>query len=204
MLTLISSPTSPFARKVRIALAEKKIEYELVETSPWDAQSPVHAANPLGKVPVLTLDDGTQLFDSRVIAEYIDSVSPVSRLIPEPTRQRIAVRKWEALADGVSDALVLATQEGKRPAAKRDADYIARQRQKIDAGIAEMASELADRAWCNGEAYTLADIATGCTLGYVDLRLAEFDWRDRYPNLAKLAQKLAKRPAFVETQIPPS
>ena len=203
MLTLISSPTSPFARKVRIALAEKKIDYELVETSPWDAQSPVHAANPLGKVPVLTLDDGTQLFDSRVIAEYIDSVSPVSRLIPEPTRQRIAVRKWEALADGVSDALVLATQEGKRPVAKRDADYIARQRQKIDAGIAEMASELADRAWCNGEAYTLADIATGCTLGYVDLRLAEFDWRDRYPNLAKLAQKLAKRPAFVETQIPP-
>jgi len=204
MLTLISSPTSPFARKVRIALAEKKIDYELVETSPWDAQSPVHAANPLGKVPVLTLDDGTQLFDSRVIAEYIDSVSPVSRLIPEPTRQRIAVRKWEALADGVSDALVLATLEGKRPAAKRDVDYIARQRQKIDAGIAEMANELADRAWCNGEAYTLADIATGCTLGYVDLRLAEFDWRDRYPNLAKLAQKLAKRPAFIETQIPPS
>jgi glutathione S-transferase len=204
MLTLISSPTSPFARKVRIALAEKKIEYELVETSPWDAQSPVHAANPLGKVPVLTLDDGTQLFDSRVIAEYIDSVSPVSRLIPEPTRQRIAVRKWEALADGVSDALVLATQEGKRPVAKRDVDYIARQRQKIDAGIAEMASELADRAWCNGEAYTLADIATGCTLGYVDLRLAEFDWRDRYPNLAKLVQKLGKRPAFVETQLPPS
>jgi glutathione S-transferase len=204
MLTLLSSPTSPFARKVRIALAEKKIEYELVETSPWDAQSPVHAANPLGKVPVLTLDDGTQLFDSRVIAEYIDSVSPVSRLIPEPTRQRIAVRKWEALADGISDALVLATQEGKRPAAKRDTDFIARQRQKVDAGIAEMASELADRAWCNGEAYTLADIATGCTLGYVDLRLAEFDWRDRYPNLAKLALKLGKRPAFVETQLPPS
>ncbi|MEO6750086.1 MAG: glutathione S-transferase N-terminal domain-containing protein [Casimicrobiaceae bacterium] len=204
MLTLLSAATSPFARKVRIALAEKKIEYELVETSPWDAQSPVHAANPLSKVPTLTLDDGTQLFDSRVIAEYIDSVSPVSRLIPEPTRQRIAVRRWEALADGICDALVLITQEGKRPAAKRSAEWIARQRQKIDAGVAEMASELADRAWCNGDAYTLADIATGCALRYLDLRLAEFDWRDRYPNLAKHSEKLGKRPAFVETgEAPP-
>lgn len=202
MLTLISTATSPFARKVRIALAEKKIEYELVETSAWDAQSPVHIANPLGKVPVLTLDDGTQLFDSRVIAEYIDSVSPVARLIPEPTRQRIAVRKWEALADGVSDALVLITTEARRPASLRSPEWIARQRHKIDSGVANMASELAERSWCNGEAYTLADIAVGCALGYLDLRLAEFDWRDRYSNLAKLVEKLAKRPAFIETQIP--
>ncbi len=202
MLTLISSATSPFARKVRIALAEKKMEYERVETSPWDAQSPVHTASPLGKVPVLTLDDGTQLFDSRVIVEYIDSVSPVSRLIPEPTRQRIAVRKWEALADGVCDALVLIVNEARRPAARRSTEWISRQRNKIDAGVAEMASELAERSWCNGEAYTLADIATGCALGYVDLRLAEFDWRDRYPNLAKLVEKLAKRAAFIETQLP--
>lgn len=202
MLTLISSATSPFARKVRVVLAEKKIEYELVETSPWDVESVVHAANPLGKVPVLTLDDGTQLFDSRVIAEYIDGVSPVSRLIPEPSRQRIAVRKWEALADGISEALVLSVLEGKRPVSKRNVESIARQRRKIDAGVAEMASELADRTWCNGDAYTLADIATGCTLGYLDLRLADFDWRDRYPNLAKLAERLGKRPAFIETQLP--
>ncbi len=204
MLTLYSSGASPFARKVRIALAEKKIEFELVDTSPWDASSPVHAANPLGKVPVLTLDDGTQLFDSRVIAEYIDSVSPVSRLIPEPTRQRIAVRRWEALADGISDALVLLVQEGKRPAAKRSAEWSALQRQKIDAGVAEMSSELGERTWCNGEAYTLADIAVGCTLGYLDLRLAELDWRERYPNLARHAEKLAKRAAFAETAAAPA
>jgi glutathione S-transferase len=203
MLTLISAPTSPFARKVRIALAEKKIEYELVETSPWDAASPVHAANPLGKLPVLTLDDGTQLFDSRVIVEYIDSVSPVARLIPEPARQRIAVRKWEALADGACDALLLVVNEGRRPAALRSAEWTARQRHKVEAAVAEMSGEMADRSWCNGEAYTLADIATGCALGYITLRLADFDWRDRYPNLAKHADKLAKRPAFVETQLPP-
>ncbi|MEP7061276.1 MAG: glutathione S-transferase N-terminal domain-containing protein [Betaproteobacteria bacterium] len=202
MLTLISSPTSPFARKVRIALAEKKIEYDLVETSPWDAQSPVQAANPLGKVPVLTLDDGTQIFDSRVIVEYIDSVSPVSRLIPEPARQRIAVRKWEALADGACDALVLFVNEGRRPPAQRSDAWSARQRHKVESAVAEMAGELAERSWCNGEAYTLADIAAGCALGYIELRLADFDWRDRYPNLSRHADKLAKRAAFVETQIP--
>lgn len=200
MLTLISAAASPFARKVRIVLAEKKIEYELVETSPWEALSPVHTANPLGKVPVLTLDDGTQLYDSRVIAEYIDSVSPVAKLIPEPVRQRIAVRKWEALADGIADALVLTVVEGRRPAARRSSDWIARQRQKLEAGVAEMAEELGERNWCNGEGYTLADIATGCTLGYLDLRLAEFDWRDRYPNLGKLVERLGKRAAFIETQ----
>ena len=85
VLKLIASSTSPYVRKVRIALAEKKIDYQLVEVSPWTPGNPVHAWNPLGKVPVLVLDDGTQLFDSRVIVEYLDTVSPVSRLIPEPT-----------------------------------------------------------------------------------------------------------------------
>ncbi len=92
-MKLLSSPTSPYARKVRIALAEKKIDCELVEASPWAADSIVPTHNPLGKVPVLLLDDGTALYDSRVIVEYLDTVSPVSRLIPEPSRQRIAVRR---------------------------------------------------------------------------------------------------------------
>jgi glutathione S-transferase len=202
MLTLYYSHTSPFARKVRIVLAEKKIEFELLVTSPWDDASPVHAANPLGKVPVLALDDGTAIYDSRVIVEYVDSVSPVARLIPEPARQRIAVRKWEALADGACDALVLLVQERKRAAAKRSNEWIERQRVKIEKAVAEMASELGDRGWCNGEAYTLADIACGCALDYIDLRLEDFDWRERYPNLARHAEKLGKRPPFAES-LPP-
>ncbi|MBS0321617.1 MAG: glutathione S-transferase N-terminal domain-containing protein [Proteobacteria bacterium] len=202
MLTLLSSATSPFARKARIVLAEKKVEFQLVEASPWVADTPVAAANPLCKVPVLTLDDGTHLFDSRVIVDYVDSVSPVARLIPEAARQRVAVRRWEALADGICDALVLAVLEGRRKAAQRNTDWITRQRAKIDAGVAEMARELEDKPWCNGEGYTLADIATGCALGYIDLRYSELDWRDRYPNLAKLAEKLGKRPAFAETAPP--
>lgn len=199
MLKLIASTTSPYARKVRIALAEKKIEYQMVESSGWSPGNPVHAWNPLGKLPVLILDDGTHLYDSRVIVEYIDLVSPVSRLIPEPARQRIAVKKWEALADGVCDASSAIVIERRRPANLQSDEWIARQRRKIDEGTAELARELGERAWCHGEGYSLADIATGAALGYLDLRFAELDWRDLYPNLARLADKLDKRASFADT-----
>jgi glutathione S-transferase len=202
MLKLINSSASPYGRKVRIALAEKKIEYQLVEMSPA-GDNPVHAFNPLGKVPVLVLDDGTNLFDSRVIVEYIDSVSPVSRLIPEPARQRIVVRRWEAIADGVCDAAGLVTAENRRPARTQNAEWIARQQRKLREGVAEMARELEDRAWCNGEAYSLADIATGCALGYLDLRHPDFDWRAEFDNLARHYQKLSKRASFADT-VPPA
>ena len=201
MLKLINSPASPYGRKVRVALAEKKIEYQVVEMSPA-GDNPVHAYNPLGKVPVLVLDDGTHLFDSRVIVEYIDSVSPVSRLIPEPARQRIVVRRWEALADGVCDAAGLINTERRRPATLQSAEWIARQDRKIRQGVAEMTRELEDRAWCNGEAYSLADIATGCALGYLDLRYPDFDWRAECENLARHFEKLGKRPSFADTAPP--
>ena len=202
-MKLIASLTSPYARKVRIALAEKKIECDFVEQSPWDADSDVPTFNPLGKVPVLVLDDGSSLFDSRVIAEYIDSVSPVSRLIPEPSRQRIVVKRWEALADGICDAASAMVIEARRPARQQNQEWLERQRRKIESGLKELANELGERAWCNGEAYSLADIATGCALGYLDLRHPEVSWRSAYPNLVRLAEKLAKRASFAET-VPPA
>jgi glutathione S-transferase len=203
VLKLIASLTSPYVRKVRVALVEKKIEYQLVEASPWDAGNPVHAWNPLGKVPVLILDDGTRLFDSRVIVEYLDTVSPVSRLIPEPNRQRIAVRRWEALADGICDATQALVLERRRPARQQSKAWVERQQQKVAAGVAELAHELEEKAWCSGESYSLADIATGCALGYLDLRHPDLDWRGDHANLARLADKLAKRPSFQET-VPPA
>lgn len=202
-MKLIASYTSPYARKVRIALAEKKIEYDFVEESPWAEQTTVPTYNPLGKVPVLVLDDGTTLFDSRVIVEYLDTVSPVSRLIPEPNRQRIVVKRWEALADGICDAAVAVVLERKRPARQQNKDWLDRQLRKIDLGLKELGNELGEKVWCNGEAYSLADIATGCALAYLDLRHAAVDWRSAYPNLVKLAEKLAKRPSFAET-VPPA
>ena len=202
-MKLIGSYTSPYVRKVRIALAEKKIECDFVEESPWAAQTTVPTYNPLGKVPVLVLDDGTTLFDSRVIVEYLDTVSPVSRLIPEPNRQRIVVKRWEALADGVCDAAVAVVLESKRSARQQNKDWLDRQLRKIDLGLKELGNELGEKVWCNGEAYSLADIATGCALAYLDLRHAAIDWRAAYPNLVKLAEKLAKRPSFAET-VPPA
>ena len=187
---------------MRIVLAEKKIECQQIEQSPWPSDNPVHAYSPLGKVPVLVLDDGTALYDSRVIVEYLDNVSPVSRLIPEPSRQRIAVRKWEALADGVCDAVVGMVVEGRRAAQQQSPEWIARCERKVTEGVAELARELDDKAWCNGEAYSLADIATGCALGYLDLRQPAFGWRDAYANLARLHERVAKRPSFVDT-VPP-
>lgn len=202
MLKLVLSLTSPFARKVRIVLAEKRIDYEPVIDIPWDADTKVPQYNPLGKVPVLVLDDGTTLFDSRVIVEYLDTISPVSRLIPEPSRQRIAVRRWEALADGVCDAGALIVLEQKRAASKQDKTWIARQQLKIDLGLKAMAEELGEKSWCSGDAYNLADIAAGVALGYMDFRFPEIGWRDQYANLARFYEKVMQRQAFKDT-VPP-
>jgi glutathione S-transferase len=198
-MKLLASSSSPYSRKVRIAFAEKKIDYTLVEQDPWDANSIVGAHNPLGKVPVLVLDDGTNIFDSRVIVEYIDSVSPVSRLIPEPVRQRILVKRWEALGDGLLDAAVAVRAEKLRPQRQQSAAHLTRQLRKILATVEAMSRDLGDRSWCNGEGYTLADIATGVALGYLDFRHPEFAWRDSAPNLSRLLEKLAKRASFEST-----
>jgi glutathione S-transferase len=203
-MKLIASPTSPYARKVRIALAEKKIEYELALQSPWEPGSTASDFNPLGKLPVLVMEDGTRLFDSRVIVEYLDTVSPVSRLIPEPSRQRIAVKRWEALADGICDAAATIALEKKRPLRQQSKDWVARQERKIALGVKELAQDLGDRPWCSGEGYTLADIAAGCALGYLDLRQPGLAWREEYPNLARHADKLGRRASFQDTAPPPA
>ena len=202
-MKLIASLTSPYARKVRIVLTEKKIECDLVEESPWTPETSVPDYNPLGKVPVLVLDDGTTLFDSRVIVQYLDTVSPVARLIPDTGRQRIAVKRWEALADGICDAASAIVVERRRTAKQQSKDWLERQRGKIDLALKALASDLGERAWCNGEAYSLADIATGCALAYLDFRHPDIDWREQYPNLVKLTAKLAKRASFAET-LPPA
>ncbi|KAB2844770.1 MAG: glutathione S-transferase [Burkholderiales bacterium] len=201
-MKLLASLTSPYARKVRVALAEKKIDYTLVVDSPWEPLSTVSEHNPLGKIPVLIMEDGTAVYDSRVIVEYLDTVSPVSRLIPEGNRQRIQVRRWEALADGVCDAVAAIFLERKRPARQQSPEWIERQAKKVELGTRAMAQDLGDKTWCTGDVYTLADICVGCALGYLDFRYAQLDWREAYPNLARLAEKLSKRQSFVDSAPP--
>ena len=202
-MRLIGSPTSPYVRKVRVVLAEKKLDYKLVVENPWQADSPVAAANPLGKVPCLVMDGQDAVFDSRVIVDYLDTLSPVGKLIPPSGRQRVEVKTWEALADGLLDAAVEARLErtwAGRAEGERSQAWIARQLAKVDAALAAMSAGLADKPWCSaGIHLSLADIAVGCALGYLDFRFADIDWRARHANLAQLMERLMQRPSFAET-----
>jgi glutathione S-transferase len=198
-MKLIGSLTSPYVRKTRIVLAEKHVGYDFELESPWSEDTSVPDRNPLGKVPVLVMDDGTSLFDSRVIVDYLDSINPVSRLIPEASRRRIMVKRWEALADGVCDAAAAIFLERKRDEGQQSAGWIDRQQEKVSRGLKAAAHELGDKKWCDGNAYTLADIALGCALGYLAFRFSEIEWRSAFPNLADLSDRLEKRVPFMET-----
>lgn len=199
-MKLYGSPLSPFARKVRIVLAEKKIECETEWVDVMAPDTPINRRNPLGKVPALMLDDETALFDSRVIVEFLDNVSPFSRLIPEENRERIAVRRWEVLTDGVLDAGLLVRYESLRPKKEQSTAWVERQMGKVERGLAAMADELGDKSWCHGNGYTLADIAFGCCLGWLDFRKpGGIEWRSKYPNLVKHFDKLMERASFQDT-----
>jgi glutathione S-transferase len=204
-MKLLSSTASPYTRKVRIVLTEKKIECEIQPVDVQPVENPVNAHNPLGKIPTLILDDGSALYDSRVIVEFLDGKSPIGRLIPEDLRERVAVRRWEALADGVLDAGLLVRYESLRDATERSNAWTDKQLARIRRGMAEMAGGLGERAWCHGERYSLADIAVGCCLGWLGFRKpGDVDWHAQYPSLAKHYEKLMARPAFAETvpQVP--
>lgn len=201
-MKLIASLTSPFARKVRIVLAEKHIECELQIDVPWNADTHVPEYNPLGKIPVLLMDDGTALYDSRVIVEYLDHAAPVHNVLPKDARGRIMAKRWEALADGVCDAAATIYLEKKRPESQQNPEWLQRQEQKIFRGLEVISADLNDHNWCMGDNYSLADIAVGCALGYLELRFTEIKWREKHVNLARLYSKLHERTSFSST-IPP-
>jgi len=199
MMKLIGTATSPYTRKVRVALAEKRMECEFIIDAPGAGNGTVVKYNPLGKIPVLVLDDEQTIFDSRVIIEYLDNASPGNRLIPDERRPRIQARCWEALADGCTDAAVAIVMEKRRPAVQQSPEWITRQQGKVDRALQAMADELAAKPWCAAEAFSVADIAVGCSLGFVELRLPDVPWRRMHPNLARLAEKLALRQSFRDT-----
>ena len=198
-MKLVTSLTSPYGRKVRVVLAEKKIPFQLRVENPWLPDSPVLAINPLGKVPVLVLEDGVSVFDSRVIVEYLDHVSPVGHLIPAELKSRMVVRGVEALADGVTDATVALYLEKKRAPAQQSGDWLVMQERTVFRGLEALSEALGENPWYLGNNMTLADVACGCMLGYLDLRFPDIDWRVAHPNLAKLADKLATRASFKDT-----
>ena len=201
MMKLIASLTSAFARKVRMVLTEKQLAYELVIDIPWNSDSQVAQFNPLGKVPVLVIDEEqhTSLFDSRVIVEYLERLVPSPVLIPKAAEAYIKTKRQEALADGIADAAAAIFIEQKRPQALQSAEWIARQQQKIDLGLRAMSELLADNLFFVGDEFSLADISTVCCLGYLEFRFAEITWREQYPNLAHFMTRMSQRDSVKQT-----
>lgn len=202
-MKLIGSSASPYVRKVRIVMAEKKLDYRFIEEDVWAEDTTIATSNPLGKVPCLVMEGGEAVFDSRVIVEYLDTLSPVGRLIPTQGRERAEVKTWEALADGVMDAGVLARLESRwagRQEDERSQAWIDRQLGKVEAGIKAMAQGLGEKPYCSGIHMSLSDIAVGCALGWIGFRFPEIEWRAEHANLARLLDKLEQRVSFADTR----
>ena len=199
-MKLLASLASPYTRKVRVVLAEKRIECDMAIVDVAPVENPVNEHNPLGKVPTLVLDDGTALYDSRVIVEFLDNVSPISRLIPEGKRDRVAVRRWEALADGVLDAGLLVRYESLREPGERSKTWVDKQLARMRRAMQALNTELEFRAWCHGDRYSLADIALGCCVGWLAFRKpGDVNWHAEYAGLAQHYRKLMERSAFADS-----
>ena len=202
-MKLLGSHASPYVRKVRVVMAEKKLDYSFVPEDVWAADTKILESNPLGKVPCLVMEGAEALFDSRVIVEYVDTLSPVGKLIPAMGRERAEIKTWEALADGLMDAAILARLEATwsgRTKGQRSQAWIDRQMLKVHAAVKSMSAGLAEKPFCAGIHLTLADVAVGCALGYLDFRFPDIDWRTDNPNLLRLYDKLMLRPSFADTK----
>ena len=198
-MKLVGSLTSPFVRKIRVILAERSIKHEFLEESAWTATTTVPRYNPLNKVPALELDSGESIFDSAVISEYLDAISG-NTLIPGDAEARARVRRGEALGDGLADAGITAFLERKRDASRQDAAWIARQMDKVNAGISAVGRELGDRPYIGGEQMNLADIACACGLLWAEFRMPELAWRQSDARMKAWAERIEMRPSFKATR----
>jgi len=198
MYRLIIATPSPYARKVRIALIEKGIPFELVTEVPWNSTTATPRYNPLEKLPVLITGTGEGIYESRYILEWLEVKHPAPRLLPDDPDQILLARKLEVLCDGVCDALVLTFFERMR-GAQQSQEWLARQRRKIDGGIAEIARIVGKREWAVGNRFGLGDIAAGTVVGYVSVRFPDLEWRSRHPDLAAYSAGMEQRPSFRTT-----
>lgn len=200
MYQLISATPSPYARKVRIALMEKDIPFELLTEVPWDSTTSTPKYNPLEKLPVLVCDDGCSMYDSRFILEYLELKHPRPALLLPEADSILAAKRLEVLSDGICDALVLMFFERMRPAAAQSAEWMARQRRKVDGGLKEIARLIGDRQFAVGDSFGLGDIAAATMVGYISVRWPEMNWREQYPNMATYSDHMESRPSFQKSR----
>jgi glutathione S-transferase len=200
-MKLYYSPTSPYVRKVLITAIElglrERIEIVPVHVSPVEPSNALNQANPIGKIPALIADDGTELYDSAVICEYLDSLQG-ARLFPASGSARWQVLRQHALADGIIDAAVLLRYETwLRPAELRWKEWADGQTSKIERGLDVLEGDVAGLA-----GLTIGSISVACALGYLDLRFGHLEWRDRRPQLSSWLSEFAQRPSFETTKAP--
>lgn len=198
-MKLIGSLTSPYVRKVRIALAEKNLPYDFLNEPPWSADTRVSDYNPLGKVPALVADDGATLFDSNILVDYLELIAPTPALLDRDPRAALQLKQLVVLADGIMEAGIAILLEGRRPAQKQRAEWVARQRGKIERGLDALEQRALGKTWLHGDAFSAADIAAGCMLFWLDFRMPDLDWRAAFPTLRGLAARLGQRPSFQQT-----
>ena len=199
-MQLLGSFTSPFSRKVRICLIEKGIPCTLVLEDGWDVNTKLHEINPLGKIPCLLPLNGHPIFDSSVIANYVDGMSSANPLLPQLSLDKARVRTFEALADGLLDAAILARREKiSRPSVEQSEKWIERQISKVQASLQFLSHSIGDSEYCHLNTFTIADIAVACALDWLEFRLPEITWRTDYPNLDLYFSRLSLRPSFLST-----
>ena len=197
-MKLLGTNTSPYVRKVRLVLLEKNIPHTYLIDAPNDPGSQVARINPLGRIPALILDDETCVYDSSVIAEYVDTLNDSPKLIPRhDVLARMRVKRWEALADGIMDSAIMVRNERTRPADKQEADIITQHSAAVSRALAHAATQLGKQEWCEGAAITLADLAQASAIVYLDLRLPELGWRAQHENLAAWFARMNARPSML-------
>lgn len=199
-MNLIIATSSRFARKARIALIEKSVPHEIVLDVPWNARIVAPTHNSLGKIPSLILNDGTSIYDSSVIVQYLEAIHPESALLPADPLERVWHLHVEALADDICDAIVLLTIESPRKPSLQSNDWTKRQQAKVDASVSELARMYSGGLWFAESEMGLADIAAGCTLGYLDIRLNDHPWRNNHPVLASFSKTMVARQSFQLTR----
>ncbi len=203
-MKLYISAASSYSRKIRVMLIEKGVKHDVETINLWEPND-LKQTNPLGKVPALKLDDGRVLMNSPLIADYVDGRFPHPRFIPPDADARLEVRRLEALADGAMDAVSASLYEMRfHDETKRSEEWLARQRDKFEAGFAALEATLDNRAWCVGGAMSLADIAIACHVGFIALRRPQFFPQAQYPGLTRLCKNLEARDSFRQTAPPPA
>ena len=199
-MKLIIATPSPNARKIRVIMREKKIKFEEIIDVPWNTNNLTHGLNPLGKIPILLREDHEPLFDSKVIAQYLDNFKPNPLFYPTNLEENTYAKLLETVADGICDSIVLIFLENSRKETLRSKTWIKRQEIKIVEGIKFLANNLQEKEYFVGNFFSIADISVFTCLEYLDLRFPKFRWRDKYQNLVSYWEIHQNRQSFLETK----